>query len=86
MKKGSLREVQQYSKKHLLMAKYFANQLALKRSGSEVERIGTTLYSSKIELTPHQIQAALFSSSCFINEAMGRGIRRKIWSVCHYYG
>ena len=61
MKKGSLREVQQYSKKHLLMAKYFANQLALKRSGSEVERIGTTLYSSKIELTPHQIQAALFA-------------------------
>ena len=61
MKKGSLREVQQYSKKHLLMAKYFANQLALKRSGSEVERIGTTLYSSKIELTPRQIQAALFA-------------------------
>lgn len=53
--------MQQYSKEHLLMAKYYANKLALKRSGAEVDRIGTTLYSSKIELTPHQIQAALFA-------------------------
>lgn len=61
LKKRSQKELQHYSKQHLLMAKYYANQLALKRSGSEIERIGTTLYSSKIELTPHQIQAALFA-------------------------
>lgn len=42
-------------------AKYCINALELKRSGSDVERIGATLFNSKIKLTPHQIQAALFA-------------------------
>ena len=42
-------------------AKYCLNELELKKSGSDVERIGTTLFNSKIKLTPHQIQAALFA-------------------------
>ena len=46
---------------HLLISKYCANELLLKKSGSEVERLGNTLYSSRIELTPHQINAALFA-------------------------
>lgn len=44
-----------------LTAKYCYNALALKKSGSDVERLGTTLFNSKITLTPHQIQAALFA-------------------------
>lgn len=42
-------------------AKYCVNALELKKAGSDVERLGTTLFNSKITLTPHQIQAALFA-------------------------
>lgn len=42
-------------------AKYCLNALELRRAGSEVERLGNTLFNSKITLTPHQIQAALFA-------------------------
>lgn len=51
----------QFSEDNSLVAKYCVNELLLKRGGSDVERLGTTLYNSKIELTPHQIQAALFA-------------------------
>lgn len=44
-----------------LTAKYCYNALIIKKSGSEVERLGNTLFNSKIKLTPHQIQAALFA-------------------------
>lgn len=37
------------------------NYLVQKKSGNEVSRLGHTLYSSKIKLTPHQIQAALYA-------------------------
>lgn len=40
---------------------YAYNYLMQKRAGNEVDRLGHTLYSSKIKLTPHQIQAALFA-------------------------
>lgn len=42
-------------------AKYCAETLMLKKTGNDVERLGTTLFNSKITLTPHQIQAALFA-------------------------
>lgn len=51
-------------------AKYCVNALELKRGGSDVERLGTTLYNSKITLTPHQIQAALFSFKSPINKGV----------------
>lgn len=37
------------------------NYLVQKKAGNEVSRLGHTLYSSKIKLTPHQIQAALYA-------------------------
>lgn len=42
-------------------ALYAYNYLMQKKAGNEVDRLGHTLYSSKIKLTPHQIQAALFA-------------------------
>jgi len=42
-------------------ALYAYNLLDLKKAGSSVDRIGRTLFGSKIKLTPHQIQAALFA-------------------------
>ncbi len=42
-------------------AKYIYNLLLLKQTGNSVDRIGTTLFNSKIKLTPHQIEAALFA-------------------------
>lgn len=42
-------------------AKYCAEMLALKKTGADVDRLGATLFNSKITLTPHQIQAALFA-------------------------
>lgn len=42
-------------------ARYCAEMLTLKKTGSDVERLGTTLFNSKITMTPHQIQAALFA-------------------------
>ena len=44
-----------------LSAKYLYNFLQLKNGGTGVERLGNTLFRSKIELTPHQINAALFA-------------------------
>lgn len=43
-----------------LSGKYCYNLLNLKCAGNNVDRLGNTLYQSKIELTPHQINAALF--------------------------
>jgi len=42
-------------------AKYIYNLLELKQTGNSVDRIGATLFNSKIKLTPHQIEAALFA-------------------------
>lgn len=44
-----------------LSAKYCYNYLNLHSGGSSVDRLGNTLYQSKIQLTPHQINAALFA-------------------------
>ena len=42
-------------------ALYAYHCLTHKKAGNQVDRLGHTLYSSKIKLTPHQIQAALFA-------------------------
>jgi len=47
--------------KQELSAKYCYNALTIKSGGGDVARIGNTLFNSKITLTPHQIQAALFA-------------------------
>ena len=47
--------------KNPFLAEYCYNLLQLKQSGNDVDRIGSTLFNSKINLTPHQIQAALFA-------------------------
>lgn len=47
--------------KQELSAKYCYNALTIKNGGGDVSRIGNTLFNSKITLTPHQIQAALFA-------------------------
>ena len=49
-------------------AKYIYNLLSLKQSGNTVDRIGTTLFNSKIKLTPHQIEAALFAFKSPLNK------------------
>ena len=51
-------------------AKYCANYLMLKNSGNEIERIGTTLFNSKIKLTPHQIRASLFAFKSPLNKGV----------------
>lgn len=43
------------------MAKYCYNLLMAKQAGNDVDRIGSTLFNSKITLTPHQIESALFA-------------------------
>lgn len=53
--------MQLFSNTNSITAKYCVNELLLKHGGSDVERLGNTLYNSKIELTPHQIKAALFA-------------------------
>lgn len=61
------------------MAKYIYNVLELKQNGNNVDRIGTTLFNSKIKLTPHQIEAALFafnspiSKGCILADEVGLG-------------
>ena len=61
------------------MAKYIYNVLELKQNGNNVDRIGTTLFNSKINLTPHQIEAALFafnspiSKGCILADEVGLG-------------
>ena len=47
--------------KHQFQEKYCVNVLKLKNAGNGVDRIGNALFNSKIKLTPHQIQAALFA-------------------------
>ena len=44
-----------------LSAKFCYNYLTLQNGGNGIERLGNTLFRSKIELTPHQINAALFA-------------------------
>lgn len=62
-----------------LTAKYYHTMLGLKQTGNTVDRIGTTLFNSRIKLTPHQIEAALFAfksplnKGCILADEVGLG-------------
>lgn len=42
-------------------AKYFSYELARKAPGDSIERLSRSLFDSKVDLNPHQIEAALFA-------------------------
>ena len=42
-------------------AKYFATQLTLNRPSNSIEKIASSLAGAKVDLNPHQIDAALFA-------------------------
>ena len=44
-----------------IMTKYYLNCFESKKNGSDINRLSMTLFNSKIRLTPHQIDAALFA-------------------------
>ncbi len=44
-------------------AAYFAHELTRLGAVGEMDRLGTTLYDAKVDLNPHQIEAALFALS-----------------------
>ena len=41
-------------------AKYYAYELSKKAASDSLEKFGTTLMDAKVELNPHQVEAALF--------------------------
>jgi len=43
------------------IAKWYVNELKLHRGSDNVNRLGNTLFNSRIKLTPHQIKASLFA-------------------------
>ena len=51
-------------------AKYLSENLTVKHFGDGTDRIGETLYNSKISLNPHQIQAALFAFASPISKGV----------------
>ena len=62
-----------------LTAKYLYNMLEHKQAGNSIERLGNTLFNSHINLTPHQIEAALFAfksplnKGCILADEVGLG-------------
>lgn len=50
--------------------KYLSERLELVNAGNETDRISKTLYNSKINLNPHQIQAALFAFKAPISKGV----------------
>lgn len=46
---------------NLLSSKFCYNFITLQNGGDDIGRLGNTLFRSKIQLTPHQINAALFA-------------------------
>lgn len=46
---------------HQLLTKWYLSRFESKKSGNNIDRISMTLLNSKIKLTPHQIDAALFA-------------------------
>ena len=42
-------------------AKYFAYELSKRVKSNSTEKFGATLMDAKVDLNPHQIQAALFA-------------------------
>lgn len=44
-------------------ASYYAHDLTRLGEIGEMDRLGTTLFDSKVDLNPHQVDAALFAMS-----------------------
>lgn len=42
-------------------AQYFSYQLTLRRASDDAEKLSTALFDAKVDLNPHQIEAALFA-------------------------
>lgn len=42
-------------------AKYFSYQLTRRRASDDAEKLGSALFNAKVDLNPHQIEAALFA-------------------------
>lgn len=53
-----------------ILTKYYLNCFETKKSGSDISRLSMTLFNSKIRLTPHQIDAALFAFKSPINKGV----------------
>ena len=62
-----------------LTAKYLYNMLEHKQACNSIERLVNTLFNSHINLTPHQIEAALFAfksplnKGCILADEVGLG-------------
>ena len=41
-------------------SRYYAEQLIARNSSDEVSRLARSLFSAKVDLNPHQVDAALF--------------------------
>lgn len=61
-------------------AKYFAYELSKKSSSDSTEKFGATLMDARVELNPHQIEAALFafkspySKGAILEDEVGLGM------------
>ena len=53
-----------------ILTKYYLNCFESKKNGADVNRLSMTLFNSKIRLTPHQIDAALFAFKTPINKGV----------------
>lgn len=51
-------------------AKYFAYELTRRRRGSNVDRIGQSLFDASVDLNPHQIDAALYALQNPLNKGV----------------
>ncbi len=60
-------------------ARYFAEQIDLKRSQSSIDGLASTMSGVKVDLNPHQVEAALFamrsplSSGALLADEVGLG-------------
>ena len=60
-------------------AKYFAEQITLKRAESSVDGLASAMSGAKVDLNPHQVDAALFalqsplSSGALLADEVGLG-------------
>ena len=51
-------------------AKYYAHELSIRSASSGVERLSQSLFDAKIDLNPHQIEAALFALKNPLNKGV----------------
>lgn len=62
-----------YKGTHLLSdyhAKYYAHELSIRSASNSVERLSQSLFDAKIDLNPHQIEAALFALKNPLNKGV----------------